>query len=80
MPRKERRKRAKKTLHDAADALDDICFDLEEIFNCGDIVPEHDVEYTVMEMSAKDHIRLFESMQKYIEKMRKEVEFILQNI
>lgn len=81
MSRKERWKKHKKTLQDAADSLDDICFELEETYGCGDIVTEHtSVEEMVMEMTPQDHVKLFESTQKYIEKMRKEVEFILQNI
>ena len=71
----------KKTLDDAVQMLDEICYDLEETFECGDVVTEYkSVEDTVMDMTPQDHIHLFESMQDYIEKMREEVEFLLRNI
>ena len=74
-------KKNKKTLDDAVQMLDEICYDLEETYGCGDIVTEHmSVEDTVMDMTPQEHIRLFESMQDYIEKMRVEVEFLIRNI
>lgn len=74
-------KKNKKTLDDAVQNLDEICFDLEETFECGDVVTHYgDIEDMVMEMTPQDHIRLFHSMQDYISKMREEVEFLIRNI
>ena len=73
-------KKNKKTLDDAVQNLDEICYDLEETFECGDIVTKWDNEHTVMDMTPNDHVRLFESMQDYIGKMRVEVEFLIRNI
>ena len=74
------KKKSKKTFKHAVRILDNICFEMEETFNCGDIVDEYDVEYMVMKMSPKDHIRMFERTQAYIGKMRKEVEFLIKEV
>ena len=69
-----------KTLNDAASLLSDICFDLEELYGCGDVAANTPAEEIVMGMSPEDLIHMFSSMQSHISKMRREVEFILQNI
>lgn len=72
-------KKNKKTLDDAVQMLDEICYEMEETYECGTLDPTDAFEM-VMEMAPRDHIRLFESMQDYIEKMRVEVEFLIRNI
>lgn len=74
-------KKNKKTLDDAVQMLDEICYDMEETFECGDVDnDEMSVEDMVMEMTPLDHVRMFHSMQDYISKMREEVEFLIRNI
>lgn len=73
-------KKNKKTLDDAVQMLDEICYEMEETYECGDVETGTSPQEMVMEMSPQDHIRLFESMQDYIEKMRVEVEFLIRNI
>lgn len=71
----------KKRIIDSIEMLDDICVDLEEIYVCDDLVwTREDTEGMMMGMSPEDHLRLFESMQNHIEKIRAEVEFLLSNV
>lgn len=65
----------KKRIKDAIARLDDICYDLEDTFDCGTGDPGI-IGEMVMEMSPQDHIMMFERMQDYIMKMRGEIEIL----
>lgn len=66
----------KKRIKDAIDMMDEICYEMEETYECGTHSPSLPGEM-VMEMSPQDHILMFERMQDYIGKMRDEIEFLL---
>ena len=66
----------KNRIKDVIGDLDEICFEMEETYECGTVDPGNATEM-VMEMSPHDHIIMFERMQHYIGKMRSRIEFLL---
>ena len=68
----------KKTISDAVKMLDEICYEMEETYECGCFAHlSENPEEIVMDMSPQDHIIMFEQMQKNILKMRAKIDFLL---